>query len=219
MTKPIFSERVDGDKRYLQISDDTLMAITELPVYEPLLGGLAEPWPKLGRADYESDGWTDTKSFDQRDVIILYTLLHKNYSLATEVIPSQLLRTRISSGETSWGTDLRLRVEFAYTQGYWEWAEDVLRRCKDILIDADLHNVVYASLYTYDCLPYIIRAFCESWSPSTNTLFTATGESSISLWDLHKLGDLSILGQLFDDVVPSARELMDDTCETESKLP
>ncbi|GAA0158091.1 hypothetical protein LIER_38585 [Lithospermum erythrorhizon] len=219
MTKPIFSERVEGDKRYLQISDDTLMTITELLVYESLLGGLVKPWPKFCRADYESGGWTDTKSFGQRDVIICYTLLQKNSSLAAEVIPSQLLRTRISSVETSWGTNLRLHGEFAYTQSYWEWAEDVLRRCRDILINADLRNAVYASLYTYDCLPDIILAFYESWSPSTNTLFTVAWESSICLWDLHKLGGLAILAQLFDDVVPSARELMDDTYETESKLP
>ncbi|GAA0148347.1 hypothetical protein LIER_42995 [Lithospermum erythrorhizon] len=47
---------------------------------------------KLGRADYESGGWTDIKSFGQRDVIICYTLLQKNSSLAAElfddVVPS-----------------------------------------------------------------------------------------------------------------------------------
>ncbi|GAA0139627.1 hypothetical protein LIER_42588 [Lithospermum erythrorhizon] len=53
----------------------------------------------------------------------------------------------------------------------------------------------------------VVRTFCENWSPSTNTLVTTAGELSISLWDIHKFGGLPILGDLFDEVDPSSREL------------
>jgi len=62
---------------------------------------------------------------------------------------------------------------------------------------------VYASLYTYDRDPHVIRAFYEAWCPETNTLHTISGEMSISLWDLYKLGGLLIYKKILDEVVPS----------------
>ncbi|KAL2900536.1 ATP-binding cassette sub-family F member 2, partial [Bienertia sinuspersici] len=43
----------------------------------------------------------------------------------------------------------------------------------------------------------ILRAFCESWCPTTITIHTIAGELSISLWDLYKLGDLPISGRVY----------------------
>ena len=40
----------------------------------------------------------------------------------------------------------------------------------------------------------------------TNTLHTALGEMSISLWDLHKIGGLPIQGKFYDEVVLSMEE-------------
>ncbi|GAA0172603.1 hypothetical protein LIER_26398 [Lithospermum erythrorhizon] len=64
-----------------------------------------------------------------------------------------------------------------------------------------------------------VRTFCEKWSPYTNTLVTAARELSISLWDLHKFGGLLIFGDLFDDVVPSSRELTGSSCGKQHFLP
>ena len=66
---------------------------------------------------------------------------------------------------------------------------------------------MYASLYTYDRDKDIIRAFCENWCPATNTLHLASGESSISLLDLHRLGGLPLHGLFYDEVIPCAAEL------------
>ena len=51
--------------------------------------------------------------------------------------------------------------------------------------------------------------FCEHWSPSTNTLYLANGEELIYLWDLNLLGGLPTVGLFYDEVIPSARELLD----------
>ncbi|XP_021299429.1 uncharacterized protein LOC110428080 [Herrania umbratica] len=69
-------------------------------------------------------------------------------------------------------------------------------------------DAIYASLYTYDRNKGVIRAFCESWCPTTNTIHTAFGEASLSLWDLHKLGGLPLHGWFYDEVIPSTKELI-----------
>ena len=40
---------------------------------------------------------------------------------------------------------------------------------------------IFASLFNYDHHASMIRAFCERWCPTTNTLHTSIGEVSISL--------------------------------------
>ncbi|KAL0454744.1 UNVERIFIED_CONTAM: hypothetical protein Slati_0813600 [Sesamum latifolium] len=63
-------------------------------------------------------------------------------------------------------------------------------------------------MFTYDHNFDIIKAFCEAWCPLTNTLLTSVRELSISLWDLHDLAGLPMTGCLYDEVVPSAPELI-----------
>ncbi|GAA0157388.1 hypothetical protein LIER_14664 [Lithospermum erythrorhizon] len=116
-----------------------------------------------------------------------------------------------ASQDLSWGDKLVLSGEFQYRKGYWEWTEDILIKCGKTLGSASIYNDVYASLYTYDRLPRVVRAFCQNWNPSTNTLITVVGELSISLWNFHKFGGFPILGDFFDEVIPSARELTRST--------
>ncbi|GAA0157425.1 hypothetical protein LIER_14695 [Lithospermum erythrorhizon] len=75
-----------------------------------------------------------------------------------------------------------------------------------------------ASLCIYDCSDEIRKAFCEHWCPSTNTLIILQGELSISLWNLLDLGGLSVVGRLFDEVVPTA-ECLSQSLSEESRLP
>lgn len=146
--------------------------------------GLSKPWPRLERSS--SEGWTERKSFGRGTVVTRHILHPRHHSRSTPGTPFPTLRSRIASKETHWGDSLVLQGDFRYTVGYWEWAEDVLTRCKATLGKARIFDAVYASLYTYDRNSDIVRAFCEAWSPSTNSLVTATGELSISLWDLHR---------------------------------
>ncbi|KAF3645991.1 putative WRKY transcription factor 19-like [Capsicum annuum] len=97
--------------------------------------------------------------------------------------------------------------EYRHTQGYWEWVEDILAGSAQTLKAAKIYDAVYASLFTYDRNPNILQAFLEAWCPTTNTLLTSAGELSISLWDLYKIGGLSIRGLPYEEVVPNAIEL------------
>ncbi|KAK4404344.1 hypothetical protein Sango_0803000 [Sesamum angolense] len=63
------------------------------------------------------------------------------------------------------------------------------------------------------------QTFCEAWCPLTNTLLTSAGEMSISLWDLHELVGLPMMGCLYDEVVPSVLELTDVDEKRERFLP
>ncbi|PHT45681.1 hypothetical protein CQW23_14839 [Capsicum baccatum] len=97
--------------------------------------------------------------------------------------------------------------EYRHTQGYWEWAEDILAGSAQTLKAAKIYDPVYASLFTYDRNPNILQAFLKAWCPTTNTLLTSAGELSISLWDLYKIGGLPIRGFPYEEVVPNAIEL------------
>lgn len=140
-------------------------------------------------------------------VLILNSSHHSKNNLLHDSRPFLLLGHSIHAKVARWGAVFSSKGEFSYTEGYWEWLEDLLVRNRDALIKASIYDAVFASLFTYDCNPNVIRAFCESWCPTTNTLHTLSGENSISLWDLQVMGALPISGTFYDEVVPNAKEL------------
>ncbi|GAA0165626.1 hypothetical protein LIER_20977 [Lithospermum erythrorhizon] len=99
-----------------------------------------------------------------------------------------------------------------------EWAENVLNHCGAMLTSASLTEAVQASLCVYDCSDEFLKAFCENWCPSTNTLIIPQGEPSISLWVLLELGDLPVTSFLFDEVVPTA-EYLSQSLGDEARIP
>ncbi|KAK6119301.1 hypothetical protein DH2020_046957 [Rehmannia glutinosa] len=179
---------------------------TTLAVYDPLVGRYAKQWPKLTNRIHIRE-WSreipplkDSKSK-------MWALEATHHQQSDEPISLPTLEQRIIEGEAKWGDPIRFGGEFHYVKSYWEWTEDILSRCKNKLQAARIYDSVYASLFTYDCNSNIVKAFCEAWCPSTNTLLTSHGELSISLWDLHTLAGLHMTGFLYDEVVPSAMEL------------
>ncbi|KAA0025723.1 uncharacterized protein E6C27_scaffold653G00020 [Cucumis melo var. makuwa] len=100
----------------------------------------------------------------------------------------------ISDSKFRWGTVLKVHGEFYYLSHYWEWLELVVAKNTAILKKARLFDVVMAFLYTYDRNSDTVRAFCEAWCPSTNTLHTSAGEMSIFLWNLWVVEGLPIKG-------------------------
>ncbi|KAK6145923.1 hypothetical protein DH2020_019792 [Rehmannia glutinosa] len=179
---------------------------TTLAVYDPLVGRYAKQWPKLTNRLHirewsrEIPPLNDSKSK-------MWALEATHHQQSDEPISLLTLGRRIIEGEAKWRDPIRFGGEFHYVKGYWEWTEDILSRCKNKLQAARIYDSVYASLFTYDCNSNIVKAFCEAWCPSTNTLLTSHGELSISLWDLHTLAGLPMTGFLYDEVVPSAKEL------------
>ncbi|KAL2922268.1 Guanine nucleotide-binding protein subunit beta-1 [Bienertia sinuspersici] len=118
-----------------------------------------------------------------------------------------LLYDRISRREVTWTPKLQFKVMFSNIPLYWEWTEDINRRCRTTLMKTDLIDAVYASMFHYKCNSPLIQCFCEFWYPTTNTVLTRDDEASISLWDLKILGELLIYSVCYDDVVPTALEL------------
>ncbi|KAL2894557.1 Serine/threonine-protein phosphatase 7 long form-like protein [Bienertia sinuspersici] len=114
-----------------------------------------------------------------------------------------MLGRSIISDSVRWGSNqLRIHGDFNFIAGYWEWTEDILFHFEEPLQLSSIYDAVYASLYSYAKDINIMRAFCESWCPTTNTLHTQLGELSILLWDLYKLGGLPISGEIYDETVP-----------------
>ncbi|XP_056698714.1 uncharacterized protein [Spinacia oleracea] len=138
-----------------------------------------------------------------------YTLRNslQEKSATGELYP--ILGRSIISKSVRWGSHVhKLHGDSRFIAGYWEWTEDVLFRFKEVLIACSVYNAVYASLYSYSKDPNVMRAFCESWCPTTNTLHTVAGEFSISLWDLYRLGGLPIVGEIYDETIPLHNELL-----------
>ncbi|KAM1606964.1 hypothetical protein ACFX1Z_027601 [Malus domestica] len=137
-------------------------------------------------------------------VLILNPSHHARYN---HLASFKLIGDHIRSGSMAWNGTLSTTGEAVFDEFYWEWLEDVLSRSKDVLTNVGLYHAVYASLFSYDHHPSIIRAFFEHWCSATNTLHTAQRKISISLWNPHRIGGLPIQGKFYDQVVPSAEEL------------
>ncbi|KAH6786184.1 hypothetical protein C2S52_000088 [Perilla frutescens var. hirtella] len=137
----------------------------------------------------------------------VWTLQSTHHRLIGDANVLLTLRQRLTAENVKWRDDVEFIGEFRYLSGYWEWSEDILSRCADNLRKAGIYDAVYASLFTYDRNTEIIKAFCEAWCPKTNTLLTSLGEMSISLWDIHVLSGLPMNGELYDEVIPCAKEL------------
>ena len=76
-----------------------------------------------------------------------------------------------------------------------------------VLTDAKIYDALYVSLFTLDRNVHVTQAFFKYWCPATNTLHTSVGEVSSTLWDLHLIGQLSLYGSFYDEVVPSVKEM------------
>ena len=82
------------------------------------------------------------------------------------------LGRQIIAGKARCGKTLLLYQELGYIPLYWELTERVLACFGTHLRDCSLYQAVYASLYSYSRDAHVLRDFCESWCPTTNTLHT-----------------------------------------------
>nr|GME11800.1 ABC transporter G family member 11 [Ipomoea batatas] len=176
-------------------NEHTVTLVVDSPLVQHPLPGLA--------VSYRESNWTPEYDVPPSHVWTLQPgLLHESFA---DTFPS--LGKRILDGEVSWSNHPNFDGEFSFTKGYWEWAEDILSHYGKVLRKGSIYDAVYASLFTYDRNTSIIQAFCEAWCPLTNTLVTSQGEVTISLRDLHILGGLPLLGEAYDERIPTASEL------------
>ena len=128
-----------------------------------------------------------------------------------------LFGSRVCDEEAKWGSSFKVLGKSFFTEGCWEWVEEVLGQHGPFLKGCKRYEAIFASLFSYDRHAYLIKAFYERWCPTTNTLHTSIGEVSISLWDLYHIVGLPIIGSFYDEMVPSMEELSNDV--TKPSLP
>ncbi|KAK9732868.1 hypothetical protein RND81_04G028500 [Saponaria officinalis] len=146
-------------------------------------------------------------------------LLPSNHKQKDHFPSFEILRTSITKEKAHWSATPRFGCEFTYTPNYWEWLEDIIRQCRADLRATHILEAVHASLFLYSRNTSLMESFCEHWCPKTDTLVTATRETSISLWDIRTLANLPITGLLYDEVVPSLAELLDSSPDGNRHLP
>ncbi|KAM3338866.1 hypothetical protein P3S68_030952 [Capsicum galapagoense] len=188
------------DPRYLIISDHKDSEVkTNLLIGMPLARQYVALWPSLKNIP-NLDQWTLEFHSCPPKTWVSCSFNHHIKNIANTL---PCLRRQIINGENRWGETFQLSGEFHYIPGYWEWAKDVLSRSCQTLKDAKIYYAVYGSLFTYDHNTNILQVFCKAWCPVTNTLLTLVGEISLSFWDLHIIGDFSIIESLCEEVVPN----------------
>ncbi|KAL2921659.1 Eukaryotic translation initiation factor 3 subunit I, partial [Bienertia sinuspersici] len=153
----------------------------------------------------EIDGDKKTNWVSSKSPKSILNSSHQHEKATTKLL--SLLYDRISRKKVTWSPKPQFGVTFSHILLYWEWTEDIIRRCKTTLMKIYLIDVVYASMFLYKCNSPLMQSFCEFWCPTTNTVLTGEGEASISLWDLQILGGLAIHGAFYNEVVPTALEL------------
>jgi len=207
-----FKEFKRPDNVYLSVveDEDTKVELgTTFIVYPSLLRPDVDKIPVIPHYDFASPLTTRFTDRAHDDIYFLHSTSHDD---SCSVTSFSLLGRRIISDEVRWGHTLKIFRECSFILKYWELVEHILSCFKSQLRTCRLFDAVYASLYTYDRDPHVIRAFSEAWCPETNTLHTVSGEMSLSLWDLYKLGGLPIYGTIYDEAVPS-RDALYQRCQ------
>ncbi|KAL2893825.1 DNA damage-binding protein 2 [Bienertia sinuspersici] len=195
-----FESKKTSDGLFLTVKDDNDGEKTLIiSVFSSMTGAFADNW-KIDHYPPHLKKWVSGKS----PKAILNSSHHHEKDTTR---PLSLLYDRISRREVTWSSKPQFGVTFLHIPLYWEWTEDIIRRCKTTLMKTDLIDAVYASMFLYKCNSPLVQRFCEFWCPTTNTVLTGDGEASISLWDLRILGGLPIYGAFYDEVVPTALEL------------
>ncbi|KAK6146337.1 hypothetical protein DH2020_020206 [Rehmannia glutinosa] len=134
--------------QHLMILDDESQCIdkgTILAIFDPIVGRYATAWPRLTNSSYLEE-WS--KEIPSSKTSKTWTLQATHHQQSAESTPLPTLDRHIIEGQAKWGDDIKFAGEFHYIKGYWEWTEDVLSRCKNILQKVKIYDAVYASLFT-----------------------------------------------------------------------
>ncbi|KAG5562671.1 hypothetical protein RHGRI_005404 [Rhododendron griersonianum] len=104
-----------------------------------------------------------------------------------------------------WDSSFNIRGISTYLQDpiWLFWLRDVLSSFFPTLKKASIHSAVYVSQFPYARNINVFKAFLERWSPDTNTFHSTYGEVGFSLWDLHRISGLPIIGELYEKYTPT----------------
>ncbi|KAL2898052.1 Ribosome-recycling factor [Bienertia sinuspersici] len=163
-----FGDMVHGDADYDNDGERTLI----ISVFTPAIGSFAEAW-QVEHNPPNLDCWVSGKPSQA----ILSSLNHQD-DVTSE--PLSTLYHRILQKDVAWPSRIHYGVEFSHIPLYWEWAEDIIHRCKLTL------KCRSSQCYVYLTISLLMQPSHDA------TLF-----------------GLSITGMLYDEVVPVDDELED----------
>jgi Plant mobile domain len=92
-----------------------------------------------------------------------------------------------------------------------EWTRYVLMREETLLRRAGIYDSVFLSMFHYHIDTPWLRAFCERWNYSTNTLFIDDRELTPTLLEVQQLTGLPIFGHFYDEFMVSPADSGDFT--------
>jgi Plant mobile domain len=105
------------------------------------------------------------------------------------------------------GTDFSLALKYHGHQ--LDWTRYILAWERDILYSSGVYSCIFLSMFQYHIDTPWLRAFCEWWNYSTNTLFIDDRELTPTLWETRQLTGLSVFGHYYDEFLLSEDDLRD----------
>ncbi|VAI14843.1 unnamed protein product [Triticum turgidum subsp. durum] len=120
------------------------------------------------------------------------------------------LGTRIVSQKLGWEYH-----EIQYVKrpkGYTQWGVEVLNNHYFNLQGGEentdyIRGTIYCSLCDYSVSPSLLHSLLERWSPQTNTFMLLCGERTITLLDMLLMAGLPIVGEPYEEYIPSLTKL------------
>ncbi|KAH7838536.1 hypothetical protein Vadar_027860 [Vaccinium darrowii] len=116
-----------------------------------------------------------------------------------------LLLKRMKNESVDWYASFNIRATLTHLQDpiWLFWLRDVLSGFPSMLKKAGVYSAIYVSQFSYTRNINVFKAFLERWSPDTNTFHASYGELGFSLWDLHRISGLPILGEFYEEYAPT----------------
>ncbi|KAL0361287.1 UNVERIFIED_CONTAM: Membrane-associated progesterone-binding protein 4, partial [Sesamum radiatum] len=144
----------------------------------------------------------------QTKVLLLKSSLHGVKTDAEFILPNR----QLAAIGTSWRTPQSRYGEVSFYPAIGSGQKTCLAIMRTSFMRQDPCRCTRISFHVR-LQQHVLQAFLELWCPSMNTLHTAVGEISISLWTFVTLR-LACCGEFYDEVVPSSKDLLgDETCK------
>lgn len=96
-----------------------------------------------------------------------------------------------------------MRGSLSTYPAWQEWTDFVLCYYGPVLMEIDLYNAIKATRQGFKVHRGAFGAMLETFCPDTNTCFTPNGELGLSLWEIKDITGLPILGDLYEEYVPT----------------
>jgi hypothetical protein len=187
----------------------SICQLAEQHLYEPSTNDLANPTIRrqvLTHADLTNHprGWNLGSTLSDNSFHPLAPTFptpgHKAYTLGTRMVDKGL------------GWDDHTVEYLLRPHGYVEWGICILEHhsfcLKGEAEDTDyIYGAIYCSLGEYEVCPSLLQSLLERWDPKANTFLFPSGEHTVTLLDMLLMSGLPLVGDPYEEYVPSVDDL------------